>query len=154
MPRFVLKDMEGLFIEEMNSAINLLKVIHYFLYPLRFISWLVSKVYNRKWKILDIKRTPVKKRIFLRQKWLRKMHLKNAGFTYKKSNFKVYDTTKSVLQKSCRMISLNVLDFLYTNDNSLLGCLKCKKHAILSTFSKNPIILSFWLFLHSKKGFS
>ena len=26
MPRFVLKDMEGLFIEEMNSAINLLKV--------------------------------------------------------------------------------------------------------------------------------
>ena len=27
MPKFVLKDMEGLYIEEMNSAINLLKVM-------------------------------------------------------------------------------------------------------------------------------
>ena len=26
MPKFVLKDMEGLYIEEMNAAINLLKV--------------------------------------------------------------------------------------------------------------------------------
>ena len=40
-------------------------------------------MYNLKWKIYDIKRTPVKKKIFSRQKWLRKMHLKNVGFTYK-----------------------------------------------------------------------
>ena len=32
---------------------------------------------------LGHKRTPVKKKIFSRQKWLRKMHLKNVGFTYK-----------------------------------------------------------------------
>ena len=49
----------------------------------RFISWLVSKVYNLKWKIQDIKRTPVKKRKFSSQKWLRKMHLKNVVITYK-----------------------------------------------------------------------
>ena len=40
-------------------------------------------MYNLKWKIYDIKRTPVKKKIFSRQKWLQKMHLKNVGFTYK-----------------------------------------------------------------------
>jgi hypothetical protein len=48
------------------------------------------------------------------------------------------------------MICLNVTNFLYTNDNSLLGCLKCKKHAIFSTFSKNPIILGFGLFFTQK----
>jgi hypothetical protein len=31
MPKFVLKDMEGLYIEEMNAAINLLKVDSLFL---------------------------------------------------------------------------------------------------------------------------
>jgi hypothetical protein len=31
MPKFVLKDMEGLYIEEMNAAINLLKVSSLFL---------------------------------------------------------------------------------------------------------------------------
>ena len=40
-------------------------------------------MYNLKWKIYDIKRTPVKKKIFSHQKWIRKMHLKNVGFTYK-----------------------------------------------------------------------
>ena len=40
-------------------------------------------MYNLKWKIYDIKRTPVKKKIFSRQKWLWKLHLKNVGFTYK-----------------------------------------------------------------------
>ena len=40
-------------------------------------------MYNLKWKIYDIKRTRVKKKIFSRQKWIRKMHLKNVGFTYK-----------------------------------------------------------------------
>ena len=40
-------------------------------------------MYNLKWKIYDIKRTPVKKKIFSCQKWLRKLHLKNVGFTYK-----------------------------------------------------------------------
>ena len=40
-------------------------------------------MYNLKWKKYDIKRTPVKKKIFSRQKCLRKMHLKNVGFTYK-----------------------------------------------------------------------
>ena len=59
------------------------------------------------------------------------------------SNFKVQDTTKSVWQKSCEMIRLNVQNFLYTNDKLLIGCLKCKKHAIFSTFSMNTIILGF-----------
>ena len=49
----------------------------------RYISWLVSKVYNQKWKVYDKKRSPVKKRKFSRQKWLRKMHLKNVVITYK-----------------------------------------------------------------------
>ena len=40
-------------------------------------------MYNLKWKIYDIKKSPVKKKIFSRQKWLRKMHFKNVGFTYK-----------------------------------------------------------------------
>jgi hypothetical protein len=40
-------------------------------------------MYNLKWKIYDIKRTPVNKKIFSRQKWLRKMHLKNVVITYK-----------------------------------------------------------------------
>ena len=34
MPKFVLKDMEGLYIEEMNAAINLLKVITIFLHDI------------------------------------------------------------------------------------------------------------------------
>ena len=34
MPKFVLKDMEGLYIEEMNAAINLLKVTFYDLYSI------------------------------------------------------------------------------------------------------------------------
>ena len=42
-----------------------------------------SNMYNLKWKIYDIKRTPVKKKIISRQKWLRKMHLKNVVITYK-----------------------------------------------------------------------
>ena len=58
-------------------------------------------------------------------------------------NFKVHVTTKSVLQKSCGMIRLTVPNFLYTNEKSLVGYLKCKKHAIFPTFSKNPIILGF-----------
>ena len=45
-------------------------------------------MYNLKWKIYDIKRTPVKKKIISRQKWLRKMHLKNVGFSYKSQIFK------------------------------------------------------------------
>ena len=40
-------------------------------------------MYNLKCKIYDIKRTLVKKKIFSRQKWLRKMHLKNVVITYK-----------------------------------------------------------------------
>ena len=40
-------------------------------------------MYNLKWKILDIKRTPAKKKIFSRQKKLRKINSKNVGFTYK-----------------------------------------------------------------------
>ena len=40
-------------------------------------------MYNLKWKINDIKRTLVKKKIFSRKKWLRKMHLKNVVITYK-----------------------------------------------------------------------
>ena len=45
-------------------------------------------MYNLKWKIYDIKRTPVKKKIFSRKKWLRKMHFKNVGFTHKGQIFK------------------------------------------------------------------
>jgi hypothetical protein len=49
-------------------------------------------MYNLKWKIYDIKRTPVKKKIFSRQKRLRKMRLKNnfrflAIFSLKKGLF-------------------------------------------------------------------
>ena len=33
------------------------------------------------------KRTPVKTKIFFRQKWLRKMHFKNVGFTYNTSRY-------------------------------------------------------------------
>ena len=56
-------------------------------------------------EIIRHKRTPVKKKIFSRQKWLREMHLKNVGFT-----------CKSVSQKSCEMF--NVQNFLYTNEKS------------------------------------
>jgi hypothetical protein len=45
-------------------------------------------MYNLKWKIYDIKITPVKKKIFSRQKWLWKIHLKNVWFTYKSQIFK------------------------------------------------------------------
>ena len=37
----------------------------------------------------DIKRSPVKKKICLRQKWRRRMNYKKIGDTYKKSNFEV-----------------------------------------------------------------
>ena len=33
-------------------------------YTLRYISWLVSKMYNLKWKIQDIKSTPMKGKKF------------------------------------------------------------------------------------------
>ena len=45
-------------------------------------------MYNLKDKIYDIKRTPVKKKIFSRQKWLWKLNLKNVGFTYKSQTLK------------------------------------------------------------------
>ena len=37
---------------------------------------------NLKWKIYDIKRTRLKKKK-IPKNWLRKMHLKNVGVTYK-----------------------------------------------------------------------
>ena len=80
------------------------------------------------------------------------MHLKNVGFTYKSQILKFKIQQKSILQRRCEMICLNVQNFLYTNNKSRLGCLKCK-NAIFSTFSKNPIILGFRLFFHSKSVF-
>ena len=56
-------------------------------------------MYNLKWKIYDIKRTPVKKKIFSRQKWLRKMHLKNVGFTYKSQILKFKIQQKVFIKK-------------------------------------------------------
>ena len=40
-----------------------------------------------------------------------------------------------------------------TNDKLILGCLKCQKHAIFSTFFKNPIILGFCQFFTEKVDF-
>ena len=77
--------------------------------------------------------------------------LKHVEFTYKSQILKFMIQQKVFNKKSWGMIRLNLPNFLYINDNSLLGCLKCKKHAIFSTFPKNPIILGFWLFFHSKR---
>ena len=41
------------------------------------------------------------------------------------------------------MIHLTVPNFLYDSDNSFLGCLKCKKHAIFSTFSNFPKVFGY-----------
>ena len=57
-------------------------------------------MYNLKWKIYDIKRTPVKKKIFSRQKLLRKMHLKNVGFTYKSQILKFMIQQKVLNKKA------------------------------------------------------
>ena len=38
---------------------------------------------------------------------------KKRGYHLYKSNFKVQDATKSILQKRCGIICLNVLNFLY-----------------------------------------
>ena len=92
-------------------------------------------MYNLKWKIYDIKRTPVKKKIFSGQKWLRKMHLKNVVITYKSQILKFKIQQKVFYKKRCRMIHLNVPNFLYTNNKSLIRCLKCKKRAIFLIFS-------------------
>jgi hypothetical protein len=46
-------------------------------------------MYNLKRKIYDIKRTAVKKKKISRQKWLRKMHLENVGFTLKSQILKL-----------------------------------------------------------------
>ena len=61
----------------------------------------------------------LKKEIFSRQKWRRKRPLKNMAFSYKSQifNFKIQ---KSVLQKRCEIIRLNVHIFWYTHVKSLL----------------------------------
>ena len=56
-------------------------------------------MYNLKWKIYDIKRTLVKKKICPRQKWLRKMHLKNVVFTYKSQILKFMIEQKELNKK-------------------------------------------------------
>jgi hypothetical protein len=48
---------------------------------------------------------------------------KNMGFTSKSQIFK-FNIQQSVLQKRCEMIHLNVPNFLYIIEKSLLGCLK------------------------------
>ena len=98
---------------------------------------------NLKWKIYDIKKNTCEENFFPHLKWLRKMHLKNLGFTYKSQILKSMIQQKEFNKKSSGMIRLNVPNFFYTNYNLLLGCLKCKKHAIFLTFSKNAIIIGF-----------
>ena len=68
-------------------------------------------MYNLKWKFLDIKRTPVKKKIFSRQKWLQKIYLKMWGSLIK-VNLKIQDTTKSDKKKRCGIIRLDIQNFL------------------------------------------
>ena len=56
-------------------------------------------MYNLKWKIYDIKRTPVKKKICSRQKWLWKMHLKNVVLTFKSQFLKFMIQQKVLIKK-------------------------------------------------------
>ena len=49
------------------------------------------------------------------------IHIKKCGYHLWKSNFKVQDTTKSVEQKRCIMICLNVPNFLYIHKNHFLS---------------------------------
>ena len=57
-------------------------------------------MYNLKWKINDIKRTPVKKKKFTGYKWLQNMHLKNVGFTYKSQILKFMIQQKEFNKKA------------------------------------------------------
>ena len=58
-------------------------------------------MYHLKWKIYDIKRTPpMKKKIFSCQKWLRKMNLKNVGFTFKSQILKFMIQQKVFYKKA------------------------------------------------------
>ena len=61
-----------------------------------------SNMYNLKWKIYDMKRTPVKKKIFSRQKWLQKMHLKNVVFTHKSQILKFMIQQKVLNKKAAK----------------------------------------------------
>ena len=51
---------------------------------------------------------------------------KKCGVHFKSQILKFMIQQKDSKKKICRMIRLNVPNFLYTNDNSLLGCFKCK----------------------------
>ena len=57
-------------------------------------------IYSKVYKILngDIKRTPVRKKRFYRQKWLWNIHLKNVGFIYKSKILK-FKMQQKVLYK-------------------------------------------------------
>ena len=79
----------------------------------------------------------MKKKNIFSEKMASENSFKKVRFTYKSQ------IVQLKIQKRCGMIRLNVPNFLYINKKSYLGCLKYKKHAI---FSKNPIILGFWLF--------
>jgi hypothetical protein len=65
-----------------------------------------------------------------------------------KSNFKVQDTTKSVWQKRCGMIRLNVPNFLYIYENPLFEWKNNQKPRIIGFFEKVKKIACFLDFKH------
>ena len=108
-------------------------------------------MYNLKWKIYDIKRTPVKKKNIFPPK----MHLKNVGFTYKSQTLK-FIIQQKVFNKKCKMIRLNVPNFLYTNNNSFfLNAKKCNFLNFLKEFNNFRLLAIFplkkWFFVNIKK---
>ena len=59
---------------------------------------------------LGHKKNTCEEKIFSRQKWLRKMHLKNVGFTYKSQILK-FKRQQKVFYKRCVIVHLNVKIF-------------------------------------------
>ena len=64
-----------------------------------------------------------------------------------KSDFKVQGTTKVMRSDTFNRIKKSKFS-LYQQIITFRGL---QKHAIFSIFSKDPIILGFWIFFHSKK---
>ena len=100
----------------------------------RYISWLVSKVCNLKWKIyVGQKKKPcceINK--FSRQKWLRKMHLKNMVIPYKSWILKF-----KIQQKVKWYVSMFSIYFIFT-----------KKHFLSEKIAKTPKLLDSLRKLH------
>ena len=110
-----------------------------------------SMCITRNWKFETWKEHLRWKKNIIRQKWLRKIHLKNVEFTYKSLILKFKIQQKVSYKKRSRMIHLNVQNFLYTNKKLLFWLFKMQKTC--NILKKNQINLGFLQFFHSKYVF-